>query len=93
MSSADPKIIELINAQKKEGNVLTSLEYFPPRTEEGVKVSLFFPEHCPYNNEWRHRTWTFGSYSDEHLVVRYLTQLNLQFEYVLYRIYMLVWIA
>lgn len=37
MSSADPKIIELINAQKKEGNVLTSLEYFPPRTEEGVK--------------------------------------------------------
>mmetsp|Transcript_3657 Transcript_3657/g.4809 ORF Transcript_3657/g.4809 Transcript_3657/m.4809 type:complete len:413 (-) Transcript_3657:59-1297(-) len=35
-SSADPKIIDLINDKKGNGN-LTSLEYFPPRTEAGVK--------------------------------------------------------
>jgi hypothetical protein len=36
--TADPKIIDLINEKKGSGKVLTSLEYFPPRTEEGVKV-------------------------------------------------------
>lgn len=38
--TADPKIIDLINEKKGSGKVLTSLEYFPPRTEEGVKVCL-----------------------------------------------------
>lgn len=38
MSTA-PKIIDLINEKKGTGEVLTSLEYFPPRTEDGVKVS------------------------------------------------------
>mmetsp|Transcript_20435 Transcript_20435/g.30701 ORF Transcript_20435/g.30701 Transcript_20435/m.30701 type:complete len:415 (+) Transcript_20435:132-1376(+) len=32
----DPKIIDLIN-EKKGNGILTSLEYFPPRTETGVK--------------------------------------------------------
>lgn len=33
---ADPKIIDLINEKKADG-ILKSLEYFPPRTETGVK--------------------------------------------------------
>ena len=38
MTSPDPKIIDLINT-KKEGDVpFTSLEFFPPRSEEGVTV-------------------------------------------------------
>jgi hypothetical protein len=36
-TSPDPKIIDLIN-EKKSNGILTSLEYFPPRTETGVKV-------------------------------------------------------
>jgi len=32
----DPKIIDLI--RNGEGDILASLEYFPPRTEEGVQV-------------------------------------------------------
>lgn len=38
---ADPKIIDLIKAREGEGQgPFTSLEFFPPRTDEGVKVSL-----------------------------------------------------
>ena len=38
MSTApDRKIIDLINEKKADG-ILTSLEYFPPRTDAGVKV-------------------------------------------------------
>ncbi len=37
--SPDPKIIDLISEKKADG-ILTSLEYFPPRTEEGVKVRI-----------------------------------------------------
>jgi len=37
MTSPDPKIIDLINAKKESGESLVSLEYFPPRTEDGVK--------------------------------------------------------
>lgn len=33
----DPKIIDLINEKKGDDGILTSLEYFPPRTETGVK--------------------------------------------------------
>lgn len=36
MSAVDPKICDLIK-QRKSDDVPTSLEYFPPRTEEGVK--------------------------------------------------------
>lgn len=36
-TTADPKIIDLIRERKNDGETLTSLEYFPPRTEEGVK--------------------------------------------------------
>ena len=35
--SPDPKIIDLIN-EKKSNGILKSLEYFPPRTDSGVKV-------------------------------------------------------
>lgn len=35
-NSPNPKIIDLINEKKADG-ILTSLEYFPPRTETGVK--------------------------------------------------------
>ena len=39
---ADPKIIDLIKAREGEGQgPFTSLEFFPPRTDEGVKVSLY----------------------------------------------------
>ena len=34
---ADPKIIDVIS--KESDSPYVSLEYFPPRTEEGVKVS------------------------------------------------------
>lgn len=37
---ADPKINDLIK-ERKGNEVPTSLEYFPPRTEEGVKVRVF----------------------------------------------------
>jgi 5,10-methylenetetrahydrofolate reductase len=40
MATIDPKIIDLLN-QEKNGKVPVSLEYFPPRTEEGVKVRHF----------------------------------------------------
>lgn len=47
-AAADPKIIDLINetktngvvAPKKSNGALISLEYFPPRTETGVKVCV-----------------------------------------------------
>ena len=39
MTDADPKIIDLLKKRGKD-EVLTSLEYFPPRTESGVKVSF-----------------------------------------------------
>jgi hypothetical protein len=39
MSEANPKIIDLIKAKKAGSPPATSLEFFPPRTEEGVKVS------------------------------------------------------
>jgi hypothetical protein len=34
----DLKIIDLVNARKLDGAPFTSIEYFPPRTEDGVKV-------------------------------------------------------
>jgi hypothetical protein len=37
MISPDPKIIDLLNESKDEETPV-SLEYFPPRTEDGVKV-------------------------------------------------------
>ena len=37
-SSANPKIIDLINAHKDGEAPCTSIEFFPPRTEDGVKV-------------------------------------------------------
>lgn len=37
MSSPDPKIIDLIS-QSNGGKPFLSLEYFPPRTDDGVKV-------------------------------------------------------
>ena len=40
MTSPDPKIIDLIKERCGQGEAVTSLEYFPPRTEEGVKVRL-----------------------------------------------------
>lgn len=36
-TGADPKIIDLIKSRKESDGPFTSLEYFPPRTEEGVK--------------------------------------------------------
>ena len=38
MASPDPKIIDLLNAKKEGDAPFTSLEFFPPRTEEGVTV-------------------------------------------------------
>lgn len=35
----DPKIIDLIR-QIKPNEIQTSVEYFPPRTEDGVQVRL-----------------------------------------------------
>ena len=34
----NPKIIDLITPGTEDGTPFVSLEYFPPRTEEGVKV-------------------------------------------------------
>jgi hypothetical protein len=39
MPEANPKIIDLIKAKKAGSPPSTSLEFFPPRTDEGVKVS------------------------------------------------------
>ena len=39
-TSVDPKIIDLINERQTDGGIVTSLEYFPPRSEEGVKVGI-----------------------------------------------------
>ena len=48
MATPDRKIIDLLNEKKEQGvKTCISLEYFPPRTEEGVKVchfSAFFLE-------------------------------------------------
>ncbi len=41
----DLKIIDLINARKLEGDSFTSIEYFPPRTEDGVKVRDSMNDH------------------------------------------------
>jgi hypothetical protein len=38
----NPKIIDLITPGTEDGRPFISLEYFPPRTEEGVKVRCFF---------------------------------------------------
>ena len=38
MASPDPKIIDLLNAKTEGDAPFTSLEYFPPRSEEGVAV-------------------------------------------------------
>jgi hypothetical protein len=59
---ADPKIIDLLN-QKKEGDKpFASLEYFPPRSEEGVKVGSpdwFNPFISPnVGCEPRSNSWT-----------------------------------
>ena len=36
---ADPKIVDLIKARESEDQgPFTSLEFFPPRTDEGIKV-------------------------------------------------------
>jgi hypothetical protein len=41
MTTADPKIIDILSKKAcSDAKPLVSLEYFPPRTEEGVKVSF-----------------------------------------------------
>ena len=42
--AANPKIIDLINAKEKDSKPRVSIEFFPPRTDVGVKVSLFINE-------------------------------------------------
>ena len=42
-SKPDPKIIDLINARGEDEVPFTSLEFFPPRTEEGVTVRTYVP--------------------------------------------------
>ena len=38
---ADPKIVDLIKAREGEDQgPFTSLEFFPPRTDEGIKVRI-----------------------------------------------------
>eukprot|EP01083_Nonionella_stella_P114622 339155_1 len=37
MTTVNPKIVDLINAKEGEDATITSLEYFPPRTADGVK--------------------------------------------------------
>ena len=39
MTQADPKIIDLIKAKEENSKPFSSIEFFPPRTEVGVKVS------------------------------------------------------
>ena len=43
--NADPKIIDLLKEKKNGDKPHISIEFFPPRTEVGVKVriSLMFP--------------------------------------------------
>lgn len=41
----DLKIIDLINGRKIDGAPFTSIEYFPPRTEDGVKVRDVVNDH------------------------------------------------
>jgi hypothetical protein len=41
-AGANPKIIDLITRGTTDGTPFVSLEYFPPRTEEGVKVRLIY---------------------------------------------------
>ncbi len=38
--SPDPKIIDLLNNPPPNGTPYISLEYFPPKTEEGVMVRV-----------------------------------------------------
>jgi hypothetical protein len=38
MMAADPKIIDLLNAKKEGDAPFASLEFFPPRTDDGVQV-------------------------------------------------------
>ena len=45
MTTVDPKIIDLLKEKKEQTPV--SLEYFPPRTEDGVKVRHSQPQ-CMY---------------------------------------------
>jgi hypothetical protein len=37
---ADPKIIDLIKQKQADNKPFASIEYFPPRTEVGVKVRI-----------------------------------------------------
>lgn len=39
MTQADPKIIDLLKAKDDKSKPFASIEFFPPRTEVGVKVS------------------------------------------------------
>jgi hypothetical protein len=39
---ADPKIIDLIKQKQADSKPFASIEYFPPRTEDGVKVRISF---------------------------------------------------
>ena len=36
----NPKVIDIISKKRDDGKPYVSLEYFPPRTEEGVKVRV-----------------------------------------------------
>ena len=67
-TKADPKIIDLIRERKNNGETLTSLEYFPPRTEEGVKVIEMF---CSFQvSQWFHLRVisSYGLYDYSHKI-------------------------
>jgi hypothetical protein len=40
------KIIDILSVEKKDGTPYVSLEYFPPRTDDGVKVCSSLPYCC-----------------------------------------------
>jgi hypothetical protein len=52
----NPKIIDLVSSGTVDGKPFVSLEYFPPRTEEGVKVCSF--RLAVFSIRWQE--WTFG---------------------------------
>jgi hypothetical protein len=44
---ANPKIVDLIKEQEsKHDGPFTSIEFFPPRTEEGKKVNAVWTNEC-----------------------------------------------
>ena len=43
---ADPKIIDLIKKKEAGSKPFASIEYFPPRTEVGVKVRVSLIFEC-----------------------------------------------